>query len=190
MKKTLIAIVVIVLACFCVVGTTLAWLVDKTPTITNTFTFGNIDIALTESTDLDLKMIPGKTITKDPKVTVAAGSEACWVFVKIEASANYNQFFADYAVAEGWTKLEDNVYYRSVAQNSGAAQEFPVLAGNQVKVLDTVTKSQFDDMKNGTTAAPTLAFTAYAVQAEGFATAAAAWAQAINAANYPADTNP
>ena len=172
MKKTLIAIVVIVLACFCVVGTTLAWLVDKTPTITNTFTFGNVDIDLTESPNLDLKMIPGKTITKDPKVTVAAGSEACWVFVKIEASANYNQFFADYAVADGWTELEDNIYYRSVV-SSNSAQEFPVLAGNQITVLKTVTKAHFEALTDAT--APTLAFTAYAVQKDGVATAAEAW---------------
>ena len=177
MKKTLIAIVVTALACLCIVGTTFAWLVDKTETITNTFTFGNIDIALTESTDLDLKMIPGKTITKDPKVTVAAGSEACWVFVKIEASANYGDFFAAYAVADGWTALDGQtgVYYREVATNN-EAQEFKVLKNDQITVLETVTKAQFDDMKNGTTAAPTLAFTAYAVQKDGVDTAAGAWA--------------
>lgn len=181
MKKTLITILVTVLLCGCVFGTTFAWLMDKTTTITNTFTYGNVDIDLAESTNLDLKMMPGKTITKDPKVTVIGGSEACWLFVKIDKSANYGNFLADYAVAEGWTALPDHagVYYRSVSAST-ADQAFPVLAGNSVKVLDTVTQKQFDDIKNGSDTAPTLAFTAYAVQSEGVADAATAWGYTTN----------
>ena len=122
-------------------------------------------------------MIPGKTITKDPKVTVAAGSEACWVFVKIEASANYGDFFAAYAVADGWIALGNEypgVYYREVATNNNDAQEFNVLLNNQITVLETVTKAQFEALTDAT--APTLAFTAYAVQKDGVDTAAEAWA--------------
>lgn len=177
MKKTLITILVTVLLCGCVFGTTFAWLMDKTDTITNTFTYGNIDITLTESENLDLKMMPGKTITKNPKITVKAGSEACYLFVKIDASTNYGQFFEAYAVADGWTALagQTGVYYRSVSAST-ADQEIQVLAGNSVKVLDTVTQAKFDAIKSGSDTAPTLAFTAYAVQSEGVADAPAAWA--------------
>lgn len=185
MKKTLITILVTVLVCCAAFGATYAWLMDKTTTITNTFTYGNVDIELSESDNLDLKMMPGKTITKDPKVTVVGGSEDCWLFVKIDASANYGDFFDAYVVAAGWTALDGNagVYYRSVTASDNA-QDFYVLKDNQVKVLDTVTQAQFDAIKAAPTTAPTLAFTAYAVQLEGFEDKPAdAWNQASTLGN-------
>ena len=65
------------------VAGTLAWLTDKTESVTNTFTTSNINITLTETTGSNYQMIPGFTITKDPKVTVSAGSEDCYLFVKL-----------------------------------------------------------------------------------------------------------
>ena len=77
---------------------TLAFLQDKTETITNTMTVGNVAITLDESV-LDAngektgvrstagnayKLVPGKTYIKDPTIHVAAGSENCYLFVKIE----------------------------------------------------------------------------------------------------------
>ena len=93
------------------IGGTVAWLTDKTNPITNTFTTSNIDIDLTESENLDLKMVPGNTITKDPKVTVNAGSEACWLFVKVVKSDNFDGFMT-YEMADDWTLVpgETNVY--------------------------------------------------------------------------------
>lgn len=181
MKKTLITILVTVLVCGSVFGTTLAFLMDKTDTITNTFTYGNINITLTESDDLDLKMIPGQAVEKDPKVTVIGGSEACWLFVKINKSANYSEFFDAYDVAENWTALEgvDGVYYRKVAYST-SDQEFPVLLNDQVMVKNSVFKAQFDAIKDKTAPAPTLALTAYAVQSEGVADAATAWGYTTN----------
>ena len=95
MKKTLITIALTVLAGLCVVGTTLAFLVDKTDPIVNTFTVGNVDIELTETdgngnnvTGNEYKLIPGHTYTKDPTVTVKKGSEACWLFVKVDPANN------------------------------------------------------------------------------------------------------
>ena len=156
----------------------IAWLTDQTQEVKNTFTVGNIDIDLAETAD-DFKMVPGNDIAKDPVVTVKAGSEDCWLFVKIDESANLADFIA-YEVADGWTALEgeDGVYYREVA----AAEEdvaFSVLAGDTVHVLDTVTKEQMDALTQETY--PTLAFTAYAVQKANLADAAAAWAAAQGA---------
>ena len=182
MKKTLLTIVLTVLICCTVMGTTLALLVDKTNTIENTFTVGDINITLTETANLDLKMVPGKTITKDPKVTVKAGSEACWLFVQIKETNNTytengnTKSFMTYAQAEGWTLVpgETDLYYRevgTVGQVLNADAEFFVLNGNSVTVKTDVTKEALQTAK---TSAPTLAFTAFAVQRENVGTVAAA----------------
>ena len=140
----------------------------------NTFTVGNIDIGLSETTGSEYKMVPGTTIAKDPTVTVEAGSEDCYLFVKLDESENFKTFLT-YVMAEGWTELESEagVYYRKVA-SSDIAQEFGVLKDNTVSVLNTVTKAMMDGLTE-TKAYPTLTVTAYACQSEGMADAADAW---------------
>lgn len=86
--KTLVALLSLVLLLGCSLGGTLAWLSDSTDPVINTFTVGDIKIELTE-TPGEYKIVPGVDIAKDPKVTVEANSEACWLFVKIEESANW-----------------------------------------------------------------------------------------------------
>lgn len=173
-KKGWLSVVALVLVLCCAVGGTLAWLTDKTDPVTNTFTVGDIDIDLTESDHLDLKMIPGRTITKDPKVTVKAGSEACWLFVKVERSANFADFLT-YEMADGWTALagEDGVFWREVGAVT-ADTSFAVLKGDAVTVMDTVTKAMLQGVKE-IAKRPTMTFTAYAVQKEGFDDALTAW---------------
>lgn len=156
------------------VGGTIAWLTATTAPVTNTFTVGDINIELAETTT-NYKMVPGNTIAKDPKVTVKAGSEACWLFVKIEESTNLTNFIS-YTVDSGWTKLQDGVYYREVAATT-TDTAFSVLTSNQVTVKDTVTKGMMDDITKGTASAPTLKFTAYACQKDNVADAATAWAK-------------
>lgn len=151
-----------------IIGGTVAWLVDKTASVENTFTYGDISIGLTETTGSTYKMMPGNTITKDPKVTVKANSEACWLFVKIDQSATFDSFMT-YEVADRWTLLEkDNegndikdqlVYYCQVDALTDDT-DFGILKNDQVQVLNTVTKQDFHAL----TAYPTLTFTAYAVQ--------------------------
>ena len=171
-KKAWVSLVAVVLVLCCAVGGTLAWLTAKTNPVKNTFTVGDINIDLTETTK-DYKMVPGNTIAKDPKVTVKSGSEACYLFVKVEKSTNFGQYLS-YEMADGWTKLEDGVYYREVSATT-ADTGFAVLKDNQVKVLDTVTKTLLETAK---TNAPTLTFTAYAVQKANIADAKTAWAEA------------
>lgn len=172
MKKKLTTVLAIVLVVALSVAGTYAYLTDTTGPVKNTFTVGNVNIDLAETTT-DYKMVPGTTIAKDPKVTVEADSEACWLFVKVEKSANFDSFLT-YAMADGWTKLEDGVFYRQVAA-SGTNQDFTVLANNTVSVKPGVTKAMMDGLTDETR--PTLTFTAYACQADGFASAAAAWAE-------------
>ena len=170
-KKTLALVLALTLLVAGVVGGTLAWLTDQTAEVKNTFTVGDINIDLTE-TNRDYKMGPGNTIAKDPTVTVKANSEACWLFVKVTESENLDTFIT-YAIAEGWTKLQDGVYYREVPA-SAADQTFSVLAGNTVTVKSDVTKTM---LKTAKTDAPTLTFKAYAVQKDNVASASDAWAK-------------
>lgn len=178
-KKILVACLCVALAVLTIAGTTLAYLTATTDSVENTFTVGNIDITLTETTR-DYKMVPGSPIAKDPKVTVKAGSEACWLFVKVEESTNLDDFIT-YTIADGWTALtgEDGVYYCEVSATT-TNTDYAVLKDNQVTVNTTVTKAMMDALQVEGTTQPTLTFTAYAVQKAGFTTAAAAWAEVNN----------
>lgn len=171
-KKIAISIVAVALVLCCAIGGTLAWLTAQTDKVKNTFTVGDINIDLNETTS-DYKMVPGNTIAKDPKVTVEANSEDCWLFVKVEESANLDQFI-EYSVAAGWTRYgETNVWYRIVLTNA-ADQTFSVLVDDQVAVKNDVTKEMMtsSDFTN-----PTLTFKAAAVQRANITTVEAAYAQ-------------
>lgn len=172
MKKALFIMLSAALIVCATVAGTLAWLTDTTAPVVNTFTVGDINITLTESENLDLKMVPGQPIEKDPKVTVKAGSEACWLFVKVEKSGNFDSFMT-FEMADGWNALSGHagVYYRNV-DATNADTGFDVLKDNKVMVLDTVTKTMLEGAK---TNAPTLTFTAYAVQKDGINDADTAW---------------
>lgn len=187
-KKTFVLLLALVLIAGAAVGGTLAWLTDTTEAVQNTFTTSDIDITLAESENLNLQMVPGCTIAKDPKVTVLKDSEKCYLFVKIEKSANFDDFMTyDMAVDSNgtaiWTELTgvngvNGVYYR-VVDASTADQEFAVLKDNQVSVLGTVTKADMEALKAANATLPTLTFTAYASQYmknnTEFFTAADAW---------------
>lgn len=172
-KKLTVSLAVLALVACMTVGATLAWLTAKTSSVTNTFTYGDINIELKETTGESYKMVPGNTIAKDPKVTVKANSEACWLFVKVEKSPNFGDFMT-YDIANGWTKLDgvDGVYYREVVSPTDDTV-FDVLKDNSVTVKKTVTKEKFNSLTS--TTMPTLTFTAYACQKDNVFTAADAW---------------
>lgn len=162
------------------IGGTVAWLTDKTDDVVNVFTTSDIDIDLTESDNLDLKMVPGKTIRKDPKVTVKAGSEACWLFVKVVESNEFDNFMT-YEMADDWTVVpnERNVYYRKVDAPT-TDTDYPVLKGDTVTVKTSVTKTMMNDLGLTAEMYPKLTFTAYAVQKANVDTVEAAWDLARN----------
>lgn len=176
-KKVLALVLAMVLLVVGVAAGTLAWLTSKSDTVTNTFTTSDIKVEL-EETKNDFKMVPGFTIDKDPKVTVKAGSEDCYLFVKLEKSSNFDSFLT-YVTAENWTLLTgvDGVYYR-VVRASNADQSFGILKDNKVTVKDTVTKTMMTELTDVTL--PKLTVSAYASQLYKSAgvefTAADAWA--------------
>lgn len=174
-KKMAIAATAIALVLCFAIGGTLAWLVDKTGSVVNTFTYGDINIGLAETTT-EYKMIPGNHIAKNPTVTVKANSEACWLFVEVKESANFDSFMT-YTIAEGWNALDGSagVYYREVAATTTDV-DFEVLKDDKVTVNDDVTKEALNALTEDTS--PKLTFTAYAVQKDGFNNAADAWTEA------------
>lgn len=113
-NKATIAVVALVLTACLAIGGTLAWLIDETDAVQNTFTYGDINIELAETTGTEYKMVPGNDISKDPKVTVKAGSEACWLFVEIVEGGSVSigqktytfDDFLTYAIAAGWTAMD------------------------------------------------------------------------------------
>ncbi len=160
-RRVLTTVLLMALVAVCAVGGTLAWLTAQTDPITNTFTTSNINITLSEDENLDLQMVPGHTITKDPLVVVADGSEACYVFVKLEESENFDDYM-EYTVGTAWTALEgvDGVYYH-IWQPTDTTNQWEVIKGDTVTVLDTVTKDMMKEAENNQ---PTLTVTAYACQ--------------------------
>ena len=62
-RNTVTAILMFVLVLSFTIGGTLAWLTDTTEPVTNTFTYGDINITLAETTEV-YKMVPGNSISK------------------------------------------------------------------------------------------------------------------------------
>ena len=167
------------------IGGTLAWLQATTQEVENTFTDSDIGVTLEETTT-EYKMIPGHYIEKNPKVTVTADSEACWLFVKITESTNPDlDAYISYAIATGWKTVQPEdangvtVIGRKVYKGEGKdgfailgagtytdpmgdKDNFTITWGeNQVCVKPSVTEQMMEAIR---TNKPTLSFQAYAVQ--------------------------
>ena len=184
--KTFVAMLALVLVIGCAVGGTIAWLTAQTDPVVNTFTYGDINIELTETKpeNQQAKIIPGVNIDKDPKVTVKKDSEACWLFVKVEEEGTFVANKVTYSIADGWTKgdgtnIPANVYYRAVDAVTNDT-DFAVLKDNKIYVSEELSKSDIQSI----TVQPTLTFTAYAVQKDGIDDAATAWAK-VNPTTNP-----
>lgn len=174
------------LVIFSVIGGSLAWLMTSTGPIVNIFTHGDIRITLTETKGEKMsdgryfKMTPGKVIEKDPKISVLADSEDCWLFVKIEESTDKAiSDYIEYAIADGWTALQEapGVYFRTV-DSSSDEQTFSVLKGDKVSVKNSVTLEMLRALESSNY--PKMIFTGYAVQRDmsidAIDSAAEAWA--------------
>lgn len=188
-RKVLTLALCAVLLVVASVGVTVAYLTSTSDVATNTFTVGNVTITLDEAkvnvygnevenagrvTENTYKLLPGHEYTKDPVVHVAQGSEECYLFVKVVdgiAAIEADTTVAAQMAAKGWTKVDgtDNVYAygtkvdaRNAAQNITVFEKFTVKTGADVAAY------------NG----KTITVQAYAVQADGFNNAAAAYAAA------------
>ena len=116
-KKVLLLVLCAVLLVGASVAGTVAYL-TSTDTVTNTFTIGKVEIKLdeavvdsesgekvgdsrTEDGNTAVRLIPGRSITKDPTVTVLKDSEDCYVRVKVTVDLS-NAWMPDAAKAAGW----------------------------------------------------------------------------------------
>lgn len=200
-RKILAMVMALALTAALAVGGTLAYL-TSTDEVKNTFTVGDVQIKLDEAKanadgTLDTtatervkantyKLLPGHLYTKDPQIHVDANSENCWLFVKVEngiaAIEDSSNTIAAQMEAKGWSAVTGatNIYaYRST-----------VAGGTSVGVFDSfkINGAVIGGAKPETPAAGALyladyanaqiVVTAYAIQADGFETAAAAWTAA------------
>lgn len=154
-KKIVTAGLALVMVAGISVAGTLAFLTSNAGSVTNTFTVGNVAITLQEhaysqetgeltddvitaSTTNTVgndygKINPGVVYDKDPYVTVATGSENCYVFIKVANGLGENeaasveggyQTIENQILAKKWTKYTgaDGVYYKA-NQAAGAELE-------------------------------------------------------------------
>lgn len=193
--KALLLALSAVLLVVSTVFATMAYLTSKSSLVTNTFTVGNVQITLDEAKvnvygkpvdaegkEVDLadaprqttntyKLLPGHTYTKDPIVHVIEGSEECWLFVKVVdaiAAIQDEDTVAEQMTDKGWTPVAgvDNVWaYNAKVDARNAAQNIPVF--DYFKITGTADVAAYNDK--------TITVQAYAIQADGFDTAAEAW---------------
>lgn len=201
MKKMLMAALAVVLIVVISVSATFAYLTSQ-DTVVNTFTVGNVVITLDEAKVTELgvqdgttrvdaneyKLLPGHEYLKDPTVHVAAGSEDCWIFVKVENGIADIEAAGDTTIAKqletnGWTLVGDetNVYaYKKIVK----AEENVLVFGKFIidGTVDNTAIAAYENAK--------VTVTAYAVQADGFDTAAEAWTAAKGQLTTPPTTTP
>ena len=190
-KKVLGLLVCAVLLVVGSVMGTMAYLTSQDE-VTNTFTVGKVAITLDEApVDLNgvvvegarvdankYKLMPGHSYVKDPTVHVAEGSEECWVFVKVENGLtdveDQAATIAAQLEAKGWTLVagETNVYANAEKRTAGAN----VVVFENFKIKGDVTATELETYKTAQ-----IKVTAYAIQADGFSTAEAAWTAALTA---------
>lgn len=190
MKKTkkvlILGLCAVLLVAASVLGT-MAYLTD-TKSVTNTFTVGNVAITLDEAnvnpdgTKKDesrvatntYKLMPGHEYLKDPTVHVTAGSEDCFLFVKvengisdIETKTNADTIAAQMG-ANNWKPVDGvaNVYVYAEGKDPTVVQ-----AGADKLVFANFTIDGNVDTFEGKV--QDIVVTAYAIQADGFANATA-----------------
>ena len=175
-RKLLLALITLVCIVTVGVGTTLALVISSSGPVKNTFTVGAVDITLTETLGRTTQLVPGTRVTKDPTVTVKAGSENCYLFVELEHHGDHDSYIY-YEIAEGWTLLGGfpGVYYREV-KKAEVDQRYNVLKDNQVRISQYLTKEK---MKEITADHGGLVITAYAIQTYSMESASDGWYRLI-----------
>ena len=198
MKKTLTVLLALVLVIAMSVAGTMAYLTSTTDTVTNSFTVGNVAITLDEAKvneygEVDAsatdrvkantyKLIPGHSYTKDPTVHVAANSEDCYLFVKVEdglTAIEAATTIATQLATNNWKPVDGvaNVYV--YAKGTDAKTAVPASTTvTDVPVFGSFTLTGTASVANYANAQ--IKVTAYAIQADGFAgkTPAAIWGDA------------
>lgn len=171
---------------------TMAYLTATTKTVTNTFTVGKVGITLdeaivdvygraadpTQRTDKGntYKLIPGHSYTKDPVITVAADSEDCWLYAKIENPIDSieaeSSTIASQLSTNGWTLIDEAKHIYAYKESVKANAKIPLFGTFTLDGSKAV-----DDFEG-----KSITVTAYAIQADGFETAKEAYNSAFPAA--------
>ena len=183
-KKTIIALVVILLAIALVVAGIMAYFTDR-ETATNTFTIGNVDIELTEPIweaaaatgsgnipDYAQNLVPGNTVAKDPTVTNVGANDA-FIFVKVEIPYYENTDIFTPATIDGakWHLVSDAVsgnthtYVYAYATGEDKADLTALTSGaNTGTLFDTVTLTTNTTAVEAVQGNPQIVVTAYGIQ--------------------------
>lgn len=152
-RRIAVTVCLMLAVCLASVGGTLAWLTDKTETITNTFTTSDIKVTLTETKGLvngkwEHQVIPGYEYEKDPVVAVDGEDTNVDVYLFVKFTSGDTSSLLDYtnnltAKGSGWTALtgEEGVYYR-VVKTTDTTKSWKLIGDNKVTVKTTVTKEQ------------------------------------------------
>lgn len=201
-KRILVTLVAAVLLMAVTVAGTLAYLQATTDAVVNTFTYGKVNFAGLglDETDVDVygvkdgdervrendyKLLPGHTYTKDPTVHILAGSEPCWVFIKVENGIANIEDSANTIAAQmttnGWLPLKDadgndvaNVYYYKEIID---LRETETNRDLQIFANFKLTNS-LDEAAIQTYEGAEIWIDAYLIQSDNLTSAAAAWAVA------------
>lgn len=205
-RKALVVLSLMMVLAVAAVGGTLAWLTATTTPVVNTFTTAGIDITLIETknpdgqetivdgvakpvTNWSAQLVPGKTYTKNPVVSVVRPETDVDIYLFVKFDEVNNTFidanneeqkvllFTSLLDGNNWTPLagETNVWYRVVGKDDPTIS-WNLIAADTVQVNPALTK----DKMPASSATPKLTYTAYAIQKEGFADAASAWAKVSN----------
>lgn len=136
-------------------------------------TFG--DLTVTDSGSVQVQ--PGVAAQKDLTVRFEGSEAAVYVFAEVQGgwTRGADGIYHDAAglmtwrVADGWTHLQDNVYYRELAPNT--ALDAGLIDDGAVNVSENMTRTELEKLSKGLS----IRVRAAAVQREGGDTAQIAW---------------
>ena len=178
-KKTLTLVLSFVLVIALTIAGTVAYLTSSSGPVTNTFTVGKVKIELDEAKvdeygeevagadrveANEYKLIPGHKYTKDPTIHVEEGSEECWLAVTVE---NGLADAAEITWEAGWSQVGTSnvwVYAEKVDARTAAVD---VIVFKDFTFAETADPETYKDAS--------IVINAYAIQAEGFDSAEAAY---------------
>lgn len=139
-------------------------------------TFG--DLTVTDSGSVQVQ--PGVAAEKDLTVHFDGSEAAVYVFAEVQGgwtlgadnrTYTYGADSLSWRVADGWTHLQDNVYYRELAPNT--ALDAGLIDDGAVNVSENMTRTELEELSK----ALHIHVQAAAVQREGGDTAETAWAR-------------
>lgn len=199
-KALLHSLCAVLLVATSVLGT-MAYLTAE-ESVTNTFTVGKVSFDAESGLDEakvdeygdevagadrvkgnEYKLIPGHDYVKDPTIHIGDDSEACWIYAKvengiadIEATSGTDMedggkyvTIVDQMIANGWSVVDGSIYAYKTTVSQGA----DVVIFNEFMVSGAASADEL-----AANAEDTIVVTAYAIQADGFDTAADAWDEA------------